>query len=183
MDQREAGPDLKDTVDPRRKSGIISGVTDNWADKHWLNVPGPFYTGPSDNGWTGRLHAPRHVLYGGEYLNEFVYRQPRTKAEIDSVHTAAAQDPCRGYSADGDERWTPDAVRTWWSERAGVVQHITALLTLWSASTDEQEIEAAEGARDFLAYLAGDLENDLRAYLFRLEQGHYPHPDEQLPAL
>ena len=38
-----------------------------WEDRLWQNVPGPFYTGMSDNCWTGRLHAPRHVLYGGEY--------------------------------------------------------------------------------------------------------------------
>ena len=77
---------------------------EKWAEKHWLNVPGPFYTGQTDNCWTGRLHAPRHILYGGEHYNELIYRQPRTKAEIECVLVAAAQDPCRGYANDGDER-------------------------------------------------------------------------------
>lgn len=62
----------------------MASVTDKWAEKHWLNVPGPFYTG---------------------------------------------------------------------------------------------------SARDFLAYLAGDLENDFRAYLFRLQHGRYPHTGEPLPQL
>ncbi|MGA5817126.1 hypothetical protein ACPC54_04595 [Kitasatospora sp. NPDC094028] len=40
-----------------------------WEDRLWLNVPGPFYGGGTDNCWTGRLSAPRHVLYGGEFLS------------------------------------------------------------------------------------------------------------------
>lgn len=35
---------------------------EKWEDRHWRNVPGPFYTGQTDNGWTGRVHAPRNVL-------------------------------------------------------------------------------------------------------------------------
>lgn len=33
----------------------------------------------TDNCWVGRLHAPRHVLYGddNDYESEFPYRQPR----------------------------------------------------------------------------------------------------------
>lgn len=161
----------------------MASVTGKWAEKHWLNVPGPFYTGITDNCWTGRLHAPRHILYGGEYYNEFIYRQPVTEAEVKSVVAAAQQDPYDGFAFDGDERWTPEAVRAWWSRRADVEEHVTALLTEWTASTEAQRHEAAEGARDFLAYLAGDLENDLRAYLFRLEQGRYPHAGEPLPQL
>lgn len=179
MDQRAWRPDLKGRADPRRKSGIMGGVTDKWAEKHWLNVPGPFYTGLTDNCWTGRLHAPRHILYGGNFYNEFVYRQPTTKAEIESVLVAAAQDPFHGYADDGNERWTTDSVRAWWGERSKVVEHITE----WTASTDPQCLEAAEGARDFLAYLADDLEPDLRAYLFRLDRGYYPGPGDRLPEL
>nr|CTQ93287.1 hypothetical protein [Kibdelosporangium sp. MJ126-NF4] len=154
-----------------------------WAEKHWLNVPGPFYTGSTDNCWTGRLHAPRHVLYGGEYYNEFVYRQPQTRAEVECLLAAAEEDPFQGYACDGDSRWTPDAVRTWWNERGKVEEHVTALLGEWTAGTKSHELEAAEGARDFLAYLAGDLRTDLREYVFRLEQGRYPVAGDQLPEL
>ncbi len=42
-------------------------------------MPGPFYGAMTDNCWVGRLHAPRHVLYGDDidYEQEFLYRQPR----------------------------------------------------------------------------------------------------------
>ncbi|MBB4966326.1 hypothetical protein [Saccharothrix violaceirubra] len=63
---------------------------ERWAREHWLNVPGPFYPGETDTCRTGRLSAPRHVLYGGEFPNEFVHRQPRTRDEVDRVVEAAA---------------------------------------------------------------------------------------------
>ena len=155
-----------------------------WAEKHWLNVPGPFYTGETDTCWTGRLSAPRHVLYGGEYYNEFVYRQPKTRAEVQCLLSAAEDDPFDGYDCDGDSRWTTEAVRAWWSERRQVEEHVAVLLAEWTAEdADRYEVEAADGARDFLAYLAGDLETDLRAYIFRLEEGRYPDPGDQLPDL
>ncbi|MDX8055863.1 hypothetical protein SK571_41355 [Lentzea sp. BCCO 10_0798] len=158
-------------------------MTDNWAEKHWLNVPGPFYTGQTDTCWTGRRVAARHVLYGGEFQNEFIYRQPKTPDEVQNVWQAGEDDPWDGYGRDGDERWTPDAVRAWWNDRGKVEEHITELIAEWSAGSSSEELGAAEGGHDFLAYLAGDLENDLRAYLFRLEQGRYPQPGEQLPRL
>ncbi|MCS7475275.1 hypothetical protein ACFFQW_29620 [Umezawaea endophytica] len=156
----------------------------NWAEKLWLTVPGPFYTGETDTGWTGRTFAPRHVLYGGEYDTEFVYRQPKTRAEVERLLGAAGFEPLGGYSGDGDSRWTPDAVRAWWDQRGRVEEHVLALLAVWTTESARQVVaEAAEGARDFLAYLAGDLEADLRAYVFRLEQGRYPDVGERLPEL
>ncbi|WP_194813409.1 hypothetical protein [Nocardia sp. XZ_19_385] len=155
-----------------------------WAEKHWLNVPGPIYTGQTDTCWTGRHYAPRHVLYGGEYYNEFVYRQPKSPAEVECLLNAANDDPYDGYAFDGDSRWTPATVRAWWSDRNKVEQHLAGLLAEWTEEgVDAQYTEAAVGVRDFLAYLATDLENDLRAYLFRLENGRYPDADDQLPTL
>ncbi|MET9633719.1 hypothetical protein ABZX92_40300 [Lentzea sp. NPDC006480] len=161
----------------------LSDEDQKWAQKHWLNVPGPVYTGETDNCWTGRLAAPRHVLYGGEHQNEFVYRQPRTPAEFECVEAAAAEDPWGGYAFDGDTRWTPEAVRAWWDQRGEVEKHITELIETWSAEEHRLSHEAVEGARDFLAYLAGDLEADLRAYIFRLEKGRCPGAGDQLPDL
>ncbi|MET8760773.1 hypothetical protein [Lentzea sp. NPDC004782] len=97
--------------------------------------------------------------------------------------SAAADDPFDGYACDGDSRWTPEAVRAWWDERGQVEEHVKALLSEWSAAADPCGLEAAEGARDFLTYLAGDLGTDLRAYVFRLEQGRYPDPGDLLPDL
>jgi hypothetical protein len=165
-------------------SGFAPDDGKKWAEKHWLNVPGPFYTGQTDTCWTGRMSAPRHVLYGGKYYNEFVYRQPKTRADVECVFAAAQDDPFDGYEFDGDARWTPEAVRAWWRERDRVEEHMLALIDEWStADAHPAMLEAAEGARDFLAYVSGELEADLRAYIFRLEQGHYPLPGDLLPHL
>ena len=155
----------------------------NWAEKHWLNVPGPFYTGQTDTGWTGRMSAPLHVLYGGEYLNEFVYRQPKTKEEVECLLVAAGDEPFGGYAGDGDDRWTPDSVRAWWDARDKVEEHVAWLVADFASIDRDVCQEAAEGARDFLAYLAGDLRTYLRTYLFRLERGRYPVTGDQLPEL
>ncbi|WP_330296753.1 hypothetical protein [Streptomyces sp. NBC_00503] len=49
--------------------------------------------------------------------------------------------------------------------------------------TDERGHDAAAGVREFQAYLAGGLAADLRAYLFRLEEGRDPEAGERLPEL
>ncbi|MEU2655106.1 hypothetical protein ABZ615_07255 [Streptomyces sp. NPDC007325] len=154
-----------------------------WEDRLWLNVPGPFYTGMADNCWTGRLHAPRHVLYGGQYFAEYVYRQPATTAEVLNLVTAAQEDPYRGYACDGDGRWTPGAVRDWWRDRRRVTEYLESLLPGWSSSDRAEQREAAEGLRDFAAYIAEGLGADLRRYLFRLEEGSYPKSPGPLPEL
>ncbi|MEV0030171.1 ferredoxin [Nocardia sp. NPDC050793] len=157
---------------------------EKWEGRHWMNVPGPFYTGQTDNCWTGRVYAPRNVLYGGEYYNEFVYRQPTSPAEVEGLLEAANDDPYGGYACDGDSRWTPAAVRAWWSSRSKVEEHLAELLAKYTKEgADAQEADAAEGVRDFLTYLATDLENDLRAYVFRLENGRYPAVNDPLPNL
>ncbi|MFF2555140.1 ferredoxin [Nocardia sp. NPDC058058] len=157
---------------------------DKWQDRHWMNVPGPFYTAQTDTCWTGRLHAPRNVLYGGEYYNEFVYRQPTSPAEVEYLLAAADDDPFDGYACDGDSRWTPAAVRAWWSGRDKVAEHLAQLLTEYTKEgASASRSEAAEGVRDFFAYLTTDLETDLREYVFRLENDRYPAADDELPNL
>jgi hypothetical protein len=154
-----------------------------WKERLWLNVPGPFYTGETDTCWTGRLSAPLHVAYGGEYFTEFVYRQPKTSTEVAALAEAAWADPFGGYACDGDQHWAPETVRAWWLDRARVEKHVAGLLASWEVSPRSDEQEACEGLRDFLRYLTNGLEVDLRAYLFRLEQGRYPAADDRLPEL
>ena len=154
-----------------------------WEERLWLNVPGPFYTGETDTCWTGRLSAPLHVAYGGEYFTEFVYRQPKTSTEVAALAAAAWDDPFGGYACDGDQHWTPETVRVWWLDRARVEKHVADLLASWEESPRSDEQEACEGLRDFLGYLANGLAADLRAYIFRLEQGRYPAADDRLPEL
>jgi hypothetical protein len=64
-----------------------------WEERNWRNVPGPFYGAMTDNCWVGRLHAPRHVLYGGDidYEQEFLYRQPGNLQELDRVPPVVAE--------------------------------------------------------------------------------------------
>ncbi|MFJ6769467.1 hypothetical protein ACIQOV_00555 [Kitasatospora sp. NPDC091257] len=119
----------------------------------------------------------------GDYFGEYVYRQPTTTAEVLNLVTAAQEDPYRGYACDGDSRWTPEAVRDWWRDRGRVTEYLESLLPGWSSSDRSDEREAAEGLRDFAAYITEGLGADLRKYLFRLEEGHYPKSPGPLPEL
>ncbi|MFZ3498094.1 hypothetical protein ACODT5_33550 [Streptomyces sp. 5.8] len=151
----------------------------------WLNVPGPFYTGMTDNCWTGRMEAPDSVLYAAEsaYCTEYVFRQPRNPAEVRALAAAAEAEPCGEYYCDGDLRWTAGGVREWWAERGRVAEHLGEALADFGGSGSRIEDEAATGVRDFQAYLAGGLAADLRAYVFRLGEGRYPEAGERLPEL
>src|SRR5690242_6282271 len=98
-----------------------------WDERNWRNVPGPFYGAMTDNCWVGRLHAPRHVLYGedNDYELEFLYRQPRDIQELQDVVVAMQEDPCSGWACDGDANWTPALVRQWWRDRRRLHDWIT----------------------------------------------------------
>lgn len=156
---------------------------DRWDDLGDLNVPGPFYTGVTDNCWTGRLHAPSNVIYGGEYFSEYVFRQPRDADEVASLVLAAQEDPFAGYASNGDDHWTPEAVRAWWHGRQNVIDSASASMEVLDAEDRAESRDAAQGLREFLGYLETGLEPDLRAYIFRLENGRYPAPGEHLPEL
>ncbi|MFF2778519.1 ferredoxin [Streptomyces sp. NPDC058052] len=151
-----------------------------WEDRLWLNVPGPFYGGDTDTCRTGRLSAPRHVLYGGEYLTEYVYRQPKTPDETARLVEAADCDPFLGYGCDGDARWTPEAVREWWRDRGRITEYLSA--HDW-ADVDWAEQGLAAAVQDYRSYLAGCLAADLRTYLYWLTEGRSPAPGERLPDL
>ncbi|WP_376808175.1 hypothetical protein [Catellatospora aurea] len=156
-----------------------------WEERNWRNPPGPFYGAMTDNCWVGRLHAPRHVLYGDdiEYEQEFLYRQPRTVQELQDVIVAMQEDPWAGWACDGDAWWTPSLVRQWWRERGRLRDWITAKYREWSASDRADEREAANGLTDYVAYLDGDLASHLQAYMYFLDNGAGPALGDRLPAL
>jgi hypothetical protein len=160
--------------------GVFS---DQWHDLGELNVPGPFYTGMTDNCWTGRMHAPGNVVYGGEYFVEYVFRQPRDAAEVAGLVLAAEADPFQAYACDGDGHWTPVAVRTWWHDRQRVIDTVSATLEALDAQDGSESRDAAQGLQEFLSYIDDGLAADLRAYVFRLETGRYPGPGDRLPEL
>jgi hypothetical protein len=179
---------------------LIDTFQGRWEERNWRNVPGPFYGAMTDNCWLGRLHAPRHVLYGDdiEYEQEFLYRQPRNVRELQDVLAAMAEDPWAGWACDGDARWTPDLVRAWWRDRTRLREWITAKHRQWSVSDRAVEGEAASGLSldrvigegeaavgllDYLAYLDGDLAAHLQAYIYFLDNGVSPTTDDRLPTL
>jgi hypothetical protein len=156
-----------------------------WEERNWRNVPGPFYGAMTDNCWVGRLHAPRHVLYGDDidYEQEFLYRQPGNLQELRAVIVAAQEDPWAGWACDGDTHWTPSLVREWWRDRGRVRDWITTKHRQWADSDRADEREAATGLADYLAYLDGDLEGHLQVYSYFLDNHVSPAAGDRLPLL
>jgi hypothetical protein len=108
---------------------------------------------------------------------------PRCRLEVLQVLFGAWNDPFRGWACDGDRHWTPQLVREWWRDRRRVAEWIEEDLRVWSASTREDEREAAAGLIDYASYLDGELEVDLRRYVRWLEEHRSPTPDETLPRI
>ncbi|MEV7585838.1 ferredoxin [Streptomyces erythrochromogenes] len=163
-------------------SPVFTGV---WAERHWLNVPGPFYGANTDTMEFGRAFAPRHVAYDCEH--EFVYRQPVTAIETEHLVEAARIEPYSGYACDGDDHWTAGSVRDWWRDRGRVRAWALAAAQEREAEEDPRyrghHEDAARGHRDFVAHIDDGLEAYLRGYLFWLDQRREPRPDEPLPRL
>jgi hypothetical protein len=156
-----------------------------WEERNWRNVPGPFYGAMTDNCWVGRLHAPRHVLYGDdiEYEQEFLYRQPGTVRELQDVIVAMQEDPWAGWARDGDAHWTPSLVREWWRDRQRLRDWISTKYRRWSVSDRAHEREAANGLTVYLAYLDDGLAGRLQAYVYFLDNGVSPLLGDRLPSL
>ncbi|MCF2529660.1 ferredoxin [Yinghuangia soli] len=153
-----------------------------WAERNWRNVPGPFYGAMTDTCWTGRMDAPDHVAYD-DRGGEFVYRQPRTPDEVRLIVAAADADPVAGYGWDGDDHWTVQSVRDWWAARDRVRAWAVESARHRTDSGSAAAEDAADGLHDYIAYIDGDLERDLRRYMFWLDQRRAPLPGEPLPEL
>jgi hypothetical protein len=140
-----------------------------WEDKNWRNVPGPFYGAETDSCCAGPTQAPANVLYD-ELGQEFIWRQPRNSNEVRAVLDAAYQDPFDGYAWDGNDDWTPRAVREWWADRARLVEWIDGRLRDPSLSKRESGQLVIAALRDFRDYVGGSLEEDLQSYIVWLEE-------------
>jgi hypothetical protein len=93
------------------------------------------------------------------------------------------EDPFGGWGCHGDAHWTPDLVRQWWRERGHLRVWITTKYRRWSVSDRADEREAATGLTDYLTYLADDLADHLRAYIYFLDTGVSPTTNDRLPRL
>jgi hypothetical protein len=147
---------------------------DHWPEIHPFNFPGPFYTGPSDTCGTGVCEAPANVMNDAECC-EFVFRQPTAYDELHAVLNAAAVEVFASYSSNGHERWTYAACRAWWANRDALLRHLAEAGVAAMNNGQEQQ---------YLHYLRGEAETDLRRYCYFLLHGAYPtNPQVQLPEL
>jgi len=165
--------------------------TGKWSDRKPRNVPGPFYAADTDSMQLGRHEAPEHVCYDNDlsagFGFEFVYRQPASVAQAEALVGAAQCDIYEGYGWDGDDHWTPDAVRDWWRGRGDLRRWAVCLAGEWAANTHPQfqghYHDAARGLHDFVAYIDDGLDQYLRGYLFWLMERREPRADEAAPDL
>lgn len=146
----------------------------HWADIHYLNFPGPFYTGESDTCGTGECQAPANVLNDGSHAQEYVFRQPQNYTEFLCVVDAAAVEVLDSYSCDGNQYWTYQLCQEWWR---GKPEFIRRLNTPAFRKYNGDRIQL------YIDYLNGAAETDLRKYCYFLENGSYPTEGQALPLL
>lgn len=153
-----------------------NGFLDNshWSEKHYLNFPGPFYTGDSDTCGTGDQEAPDNVLYDGPHVQEYIFRQPQSFAEFLCVLDAAAVEVLDSYSCDGNDHWTYLLCQEWWRGKAEIIRRLN---TPAFRETNGNRVQL------YIDYLDGAAETDLRKYCYFLENGRYPTATEPLPSL
>ena len=161
----------------------LSIGTGKWEDRSRLNVPGPFYTGDTDDGLNGQVYAPGLVLCGSERGMEFVYRQPQTPEDVEILLEVAWGEPMGGYAWDGDQRWSEGSVREWWSGRAQVREWIRSEIAMRSISEADYDRESVPALLEFAAHLDGPLEHYLRGYVYWLIEGREPDVGAVLPEL
>jgi hypothetical protein len=147
---------------------------DHWKKKHYLNFPGPFYTGETDTCGTGIIEAPHNVLLDADSL-EFIFKQPETYAEFLCVIDAAAVEVFDSYSSNGNNNWTYQKCKDWWKDKAQMLSQL---------NSPEYYNKNVNGMQLYIDYLNGDAETDLRKYCYFLENRFYPASDiVRLPEL
>ncbi|WP_329378158.1 hypothetical protein OG625_09165 [Streptomyces sp. NBC_01351] len=167
---------------PDQENGLDIG-TGEWKHLNPLTVPGPFYTGETDNGGNGPVYAPGLVLGDDDLYMEFIYRQPQNPDEVRTLIDVAGGEPYGGYACDGDDRWTPDSVREWWAGRERIRAWIDREIEVRAKSERSYERADVPSLRAFAAHVDGPLERYLRGYLHWLTERVEPAPGATLPRL
>jgi len=154
-----------------------------WAERRWMNTPGPVYTADSDFALLGPTNVPEHVALDDERI-DIVYRQPCTLAEASRVIRAASIDPFTGYACDGNKFWTPDGVREWWARRGEILRHIEENLmsdSWWGFPCELPVVHTV--ATSWKTFLKSRAEEYLRKYCYFLDTGKWPSAGDHLPDL
>jgi hypothetical protein len=174
-----------------------------WADRHPMNVPGPFYGAMTDTCCDGPPLAPSSLLYDA-HGQGFVWRQPRNADETLALMTGASSDPFLGYACDGDLHWTPESVRLWWQTIHLQQPEVDRLVAVVQGERPELATsfddlvfrclpvggyDAEERARmrrivdEYVRYRDTEMQEDLRRYIFILEHGRAADVGDDLPQL
>ena len=175
-------PPYRDFSDEIRRLVSPEVFHSAWDERHWLNVPGPFYGAMTDTCLCGPLSAPKNILFTDEG-QEFVFRQPNDAEEFLDVLWAAYRDPCQGYGADGNRNWTPKSVREWWSHRGDVLAWIAKARGQYMSDFGPHHPDLSEALDLFESFMKGEAEVYLASYLEFLKSGRYPLASDSLPPL
>jgi hypothetical protein len=101
------------------------------------------------------MSAPDNVAYDHHY-REFVYRQPRSEAELAAIMRADSEEVFSCYRFDGLARWTHATLRAWIEDIDVVVGYTR------DAITRGPETEIDDSLREYGSYLTS---SDFKAYL------------------
>jgi len=127
----------------------------DWDERSFLTIPGVVWTVSSDTCATGRLSAPDNVAY--DNYREFVFRQPRSAAELGAVMSAESEEMFACYRFDGLDRWTSRSVGAWHEDSHVAVGYARDVL---AKTTDDPELQECLGA--YVSYLESD---EFRQYI------------------
>ena len=173
----------------------------NWEYLHWLNTPGPIFTGYTDNLGTGQPTALNHVIGDYDY-HEAIFRQPKSQADFKSILLAALYEPCEGYSFVGAKFWTLEKIKFWWSHIEDIASHIKIMRdrelsfgsgdphkSLWNLGGEIKELHLygpmsaiPENYQNWLTYYqSGELENDVQRFAYFIDNKRFPNQDAKLP--
>ena len=158
---------------------------EDWKDRYWKNVPGPFYGTDS----TLLLAAfEKSDLVTFDDFTEFVWRQPSDERELRTFVAALNGDALSSFKADGNAHWDRASVREWAARAPEIVAWAEATLALpmtgWRRDARARPEPYETTLRRLVAYYTSeDLTRYLREYVFALEEGRAPGPSDRLPSL
>ncbi len=163
-----------------------SFLSGEWNERYWLNIPGPFYGAETDTCLGGPYTAPANVLLTVS-RQEFVYRQPRDAEEFLKVLWAAKGDPCHGFGADGNLRWSVRLIRDWWKERSAAFSWIARAKNDYPRDYRDHEIPGLDtvlkSLGEFEVFMSepSGARAYLRCYAYFLEHHKVPPEGAKLP--